>query len=85
MLTPDEPEPLNLITINNDCKELIFEHLEWMDLISVAETNKQLYTSACQVFNRKYGRNARVDFGLPPNDSYVKICFDTMPSLSFVT
>lgn len=62
-------ESLDLTTINDDCKQLIFEHLDWIDLISVADTSKQLYTSVCGVFKRKYGGNdARVDFGLPYED-----------------
>lgn len=60
---------VNLITINEDCRESIFQHLEWKDLICVADTNKQLYTSVCRVFKRKYGKNdSRIDFGLPFND-----------------
>lgn len=55
-------EPLNLITVNNDCKELIFDYLEWQDLIRVAETAKPFYTSVCRVFSRKYS-NSRIDIG----------------------
>lgn len=36
---PEISEPLKLTTINDDCKELIFECLEWRDLINVTETN----------------------------------------------
>lgn len=62
-------EALNLTTINDDCKELIFEHLEWIDLTSIADTNKQLYPSVCRVFKRKYGSiNSKIDFGLPYDD-----------------
>lgn len=32
--------PLTLVTINNDCKELIFEHLGVKDLVNIAETSK---------------------------------------------
>lgn len=67
-MLPEAAEPLNLTTINNDCKELIFEYLKWPDLISVADTSKQLYTSVCRVFNRKYGNNARIDLGLQLED-----------------
>lgn len=68
-LTNEMPEPLDLTTIINDCKELIFDYLDWNDLISIADTSKALYTSACRVFNRKYGNNARIDFGLPRDDA----------------
>ncbi|XP_031639581.1 uncharacterized protein LOC116351603 [Contarinia nasturtii] len=47
---------LNLTDINDDCKTLIFKHLEWKDLISVAETSKQLYKAACDVYKQKYGK-----------------------------
>lgn len=66
--TPEVPEPLNLITIIDDCKELIFEYLAWTDLINIADSSKQLNTSVCRVFKRKYGNNARIDFGLQLND-----------------
>lgn len=64
----EAPGPLDLITINNDCKELIFDFLEWGALLSLADTSKQLYSSVCRVFNRKYGCNAKVDIGLPCGD-----------------
>lgn len=63
------PETLNLVTINNDCKELIFEYLNWEDLMCLADTSKQLYSSVCRVFLRKYGSNAKVDLGLPCDDA----------------
>lgn len=49
-------EPLNLTTIADDVKILIFEFLKWPDLISVAETSKTLHTAACDVYKRKYGK-----------------------------
>lgn len=62
-------EPLGLATINNDCKELIFEHLEWIDLLSLADTSKQLNLSVCRTFKRKYGGiDSQIDFGLPFDD-----------------
>lgn len=57
-------ESLDLTNINNDCKEIIFEYLEWLDLLSLADTNKQLYTAVCHVFKRKYG-NTKMCIGLP--------------------
>lgn len=56
LMMPEVDAPLNLTTINDDCKELIFEHLEWSDLLNIAETNKKLYSAACIVFKRKYGK-----------------------------
>lgn len=47
---------LNLTSISNDVKILIFEFLDWLDLISVAETNKTLHTAASDVYKRKYGK-----------------------------
>lgn len=55
-LHAETSEPLNLTEINDDCKILIFKHLEWKDLISVAETSKQLYKAACEVYKQKFGK-----------------------------
>lgn len=66
----EAPESLNLLTIIDDCKELIFEHLGWIDLINVADTSKHLHAAACRVFHRKYGgSDARVDFGFSFEDA----------------
>lgn len=48
------PEPLNLTTIPDECKICIFEYLNWPDLLSLAETNKELNKMVYLVFNRKY-------------------------------
>ncbi|XP_055320233.1 uncharacterized protein LOC129577369 isoform X1 [Sitodiplosis mosellana] len=50
------PEPLNLTSVNDDVKILIFEYLEWPDLLRVAETSKTLHAAACDVYKRKYGK-----------------------------
>lgn len=63
-ISPEIPEPLKLTTIINDCKELIFDYLDWSDLINIADSSKQLNTSVCRVFYRKYG-HGKVDFGIP--------------------
>lgn len=49
-------EPLNLTALNEFCKIEIFKHLEWRDLLNVAETSKQLKSSVCDVYERKYGK-----------------------------
>lgn len=67
-----ESEPLTLVTIINDCKELIFEHLEVKDLVNIAETSKQLQTAVCAVFRRKYGNNIIAYGG--HHDNRYKIC-----------
>lgn len=54
-------KPLNLVDIHDDCKELIFEHLEFADLVNIAETSKQLNKAVCAVFKRNYG-NYQVAF-----------------------
>ncbi|XP_055308566.1 uncharacterized protein LOC129572595 isoform X2 [Sitodiplosis mosellana] len=50
------PQPLNITSIDDDVKILIFEFLAWPDLLSVAETSKTLHTAACDVYKRKYGK-----------------------------
>lgn len=54
------PERLKLSTLNDDCKELIFEFLDLVDLVQVAESNKQLNKAASAVFKRKYGNKGIV-------------------------
>lgn len=56
MKTSDDIQPLKLTTIDEDSKILIFEHLELIDLISLAETSKELYAAVCDVYKRKYGK-----------------------------
>lgn len=60
----DNFEPPNLSNINDDCKEHIFEYLDWSGLLSIADTNKQLRVAACAVFKRNYG-NLKICFGFP--------------------
>lgn len=50
----------NLTTINDDCKARIFEYLKLSDLISIAETSKELHTSVRDVFKRRYGHGKLV-------------------------
>ncbi|XP_055307320.1 uncharacterized protein LOC129571540 [Sitodiplosis mosellana] len=52
----EDSEALNLTTIDEDSRILIFEFLEWDDLARVADTSKKLYTAACDVYKRKYGK-----------------------------
>lgn len=66
-MLPEAPEPLKLTTINNGCKELIFDYLEWTDMINIADSSKTLYPAVCKSFNRKY-RNAKIYFGVPISD-----------------
>lgn len=61
-ILPMQPKPLNLVTINNDCKQLIFEYLEFTDLVNIAETSKKLNNAVSAVFKRKYG-NKKIRFG----------------------
>lgn len=60
LLSQETTERLCFTTINSDCMQLIFEHLEWRDLVNVAETCKTFYAQACMVFKRKYSGNKRL-------------------------
>lgn len=40
-----------------DCLEKIFKHLELIDLLNFAESNKRLNRAASVIFNRKYSRH----------------------------
>lgn len=44
----------NITNINSDCMELIFEYLEFNDLVNVADSSKQFYNAVCEVYKRKY-------------------------------
>lgn len=73
------PEPLSLVTINDDCKELIFEYLELRDLVNIAETSKQLNTAVCSVFKRKYGTK-KICYGRPYENRYeILVCVYDFP------
>lgn len=43
----------------DDCKEMIFEHVELADLLNVADTNTQMQPTVCQIFERNHS-NRRV-------------------------
>lgn len=47
-------ERKNIINLNSDCMELIFEHLEFNDLLNVTDSSKHFYTATNQVYKRKY-------------------------------
>lgn len=51
----DITEIPNLTSINDDCKQKIFDYLEYGDLINIAETSKKLHTAVHAAFKRKYG------------------------------
>lgn len=61
--SPHTIESINLTTLIDDCKSHIFSYLDWVDLISVADSNKHLGAAVHDAFQRKY-RNATVDIGL---------------------
>lgn len=54
---PTEPSGLNELI--DDCKEMVFEHLELADLLNMADTNTQIQPTVCQVFERNHS-NRRV-------------------------
>lgn len=43
----------------DDCKEMVFEHLELADLLNVADTNTQMQPTVCQIFERNHS-NRRI-------------------------
>lgn len=53
---------LNITNINEDCKEYIFQYLEWMDLLNVADCSKLFHTAVGFVLKKKYHK-AYVTFG----------------------
>lgn len=47
-------ETTKITSLNTDCLESIFEHLEFNDLINVADTSKHFYSAVCLIYKRKY-------------------------------
>lgn len=56
METSEDLQPLKLTTIDEDSRISIFEYLELIDLISLADTSKELHAAVCDVYKRKYGK-----------------------------
>lgn len=51
-----------LISLIDDCKEMIFRRLDLTDLVNLSDSCKQLHPIACQVFNAKFGgRKVTID------------------------
>lgn len=53
------PQPIGLNDMIDDCKEMVFEHLELVDLLNMADTNTQLQPTVQQIFERKHS-NRRI-------------------------
>lgn len=66
-------ETTKIIALNTDCLELIFEHLEFFDLINISDTNKHFYCAACQVYKRKH-QNTNPIFDKDILSRYFPIC-----------
>lgn len=50
----DFSERKSITILNTDCLELIFEHLEFNDLLNVADSTKHFYDAACLVYKTKF-------------------------------
>lgn len=47
-------ETTKITSLNSDCMEAIFEHLELNELLSVADSSARFHSAACQVYKRKF-------------------------------
>ncbi|XP_055301006.1 uncharacterized protein LOC129567764 [Sitodiplosis mosellana] len=66
-------EATKITELNTDCLEIIFEHLDFNDLIHVADSSKQFYGAVCQVYKRKYlNMNPILDIQYDPAYKYSK-------------
>lgn len=45
-------ESTKITSLNTDCMEFVFEHLNVIDLVNVADSNTQFYSAVCQVFKQ---------------------------------
>lgn len=50
----DLVENTKITNLNTDCMEIVFEHLDFHDLLNVADSCKQFYCAASRVYKRKY-------------------------------
>lgn len=71
-IPPQISTPINLIDLDDDCKQHIFDHLEWTDLLTLADTSKQLRKAVYRSFNRKH-RNAKIDMGVFRYNRFVTV------------
>lgn len=58
---------LQLVDMNNDCLEVIFEHFHVNDLVNVAECDERFYSAAESVFSRRY-RNVEMHLNFGEHD-----------------
>lgn len=65
-----QPDEIGLNELVDDCKEMVFEHLELADLLNVADTNTQLQPMVHQVFERKY-KYGRVVIDIENENRYI--------------
>lgn len=61
-------ETTKFTNLNTDCMELVFNHLELNDLLSVADSSKVFHAPICQVFKKKF-LNKNIVFDLERNRS----------------
>lgn len=47
-------QPKKITNLNTDCMEIVFENLEFNDLVNVIDSSKEFYSAACQVYKNKY-------------------------------
>lgn len=55
----EPPQTIGLNDMIDDCKEMVFDHLELVDLLNMADTNTEMQPMVCQVFERKHS-NRRI-------------------------
>lgn len=65
----------NLLDFNVDCQLLIFECLELPDLISLTETNKNLFPLVEYVLRRRFAKKSITITGLYPNGERIRTEF----------
>lgn len=59
VLQQSTTQPTGLHDLIDDCKEMVFDHLELADLLNVADTNTQMLPTVCQIFERNHS-NRRI-------------------------
>lgn len=64
----DTVKTTKITDLNSDCMEAIFVHLEFDDLVNVAECSKQFYTAACGAYKRNYANHGLQTLIYDPNN-----------------
>lgn len=65
----EPPQMMSLNDMIDDCKEMVFDHLELVDLLNMADSNSQMQPTVSQVFERNHS-NRRIVIDIEHKNRY---------------